>query len=124
LRAPKLLPSGVSSQLTNRCVPYGPNTAYEVALHTSCAYRPYVDFGLPRRSLSTRSRARSRPNSSSHDLLPLYPLAGAATDDPTIRRMIARPYPYLIFYEITDNEIVIHAVRHGAREPPDEMRSE
>ncbi|WOH63158.1 type II toxin-antitoxin system RelE/ParE family toxin [Bradyrhizobium sp. BWA-3-5] len=58
------------------------------------------------------------------DLLPLYPLAGAATDDPTIRRMIARPYPCLIFYEITDNEIVIHAARHGAREPPEEMRSE
>ncbi|RYG75413.1 MAG: type II toxin-antitoxin system RelE/ParE family toxin, partial [Alphaproteobacteria bacterium] len=27
------------------------------------------------------------------------------------------PYPYLIFYEITEAEIVIHAVRHGSRDP-------
>lgn len=58
------------------------------------------------------------------DLLPLYPLAGAVTDDPTIRRITTRPYPYLIFYEIAGAEIVIHAVRHGAREPSDEIRSE
>ena len=57
-------------------------------------------------------------------MLQFYPLAGAATDDPIIRRIVARPYPYLVFYEITDEEIVIHAVRHGAREPSDEIRSE
>jgi len=34
------------------------------------------------------------------------------------------PYPYLIFYEATDAEIIIHAVRHGAREPSDKVRSE
>jgi plasmid stabilization system protein ParE len=27
------------------------------------------------------------------------------------------PYPYLIFYEPTETEIVIHAVRHAARAP-------
>jgi len=53
------------------------------------------------------------------DLLLRYPLAGAATDDPTIRRMTTTPYPYLIFYEATDDEIIIHAVRHGARDPSD-----
>jgi toxin ParE1/3/4 len=51
------------------------------------------------------------------DLLLQYPLAGVATDDPTIRRMTTTPYPYLIFYEATDDEIIIHAVRHGARDP-------
>jgi plasmid stabilization system protein ParE len=35
------------------------------------------------------------------DLLLRYPLAGAVTDDPTIRRMTTTPYPYLIFYEAT-----------------------
>nr|WP_281517441.1 type II toxin-antitoxin system RelE/ParE family toxin [Ferranicluibacter rubi] len=45
------------------------------------------------------------------------PFAGARTQDPTIRRLIALPYPYLIFYEITEAEIVIHAVRHGSRDP-------
>jgi toxin ParE1/3/4 len=58
------------------------------------------------------------------DLLLRYPLAGAATDDPTIRRMTTTPYPYLIFYEATDAEIIIHAVRHGARDPSDDTRSE
>jgi toxin ParE1/3/4 len=58
------------------------------------------------------------------DLLLRYPLAGAVTDDPTIRRMTTMPYPYLIFYEATDAEIIIHAVRHGARDPSDNARSE
>jgi toxin ParE1/3/4 len=39
------------------------------------------------------------------------------TDDPTIRRLTTLPYPYLVFYEVTDTEIMIHAVRHGARDP-------
>jgi toxin ParE1/3/4 len=51
------------------------------------------------------------------DLLLRYPLAGAVTDDPSVRRITTKPYPYLIFYEATDAEIVIHAVRHGARNP-------
>jgi plasmid stabilization system protein ParE len=59
------------------------------------------------------------------DLLLRYPRSGAATDDPAIRRIITRPYPYLIFYEMTDAEIIIiHAVRHAARDPSDNVRSE
>jgi plasmid stabilization system protein ParE len=58
------------------------------------------------------------------DLLLRHPQAGAMTDDPTIRRITTTPYPYLIFYEATDAEIIIHAVRHGARDPSDEVRSE
>jgi plasmid stabilization system protein ParE len=49
--------------------------------------------------------------------LPDNPLIGKRTEDPTIRRLTAMPYPYLIFYEVTDAEIIIHAVRHGARDP-------
>jgi len=45
------------------------------------------------------------------------PHMGRRTEDLTIRRLNARPYPYLIFYEIGDDEIVILAVRHGARDP-------
>lgn len=50
-------------------------------------------------------------------LLPLHPHIGARTDIPAIRRMTTRPYPYLVFYEATETEIIIHAVRHGARDP-------
>ena len=51
------------------------------------------------------------------DLLLLYPGLGTRTDDPTIRRMTALPYRYAIFYEATEAEIIIHAVRHSARDP-------
>jgi plasmid stabilization system protein ParE len=51
------------------------------------------------------------------DLLLLHPLIGRRTSDPSIRRMTTTPYPYLIFYEITDSEIIIHAVRHATRHP-------
>ncbi len=51
------------------------------------------------------------------DLLLLYPGIGMRTDDPTIRRMTASPYPRLIFYEATATEIIIQAVRHAARDP-------
>jgi toxin ParE1/3/4 len=33
------------------------------------------------------------------NLLLRYPWAGAPTDDPTIRRVVTTPYPYLVFYE-------------------------
>ncbi len=51
------------------------------------------------------------------DLRREYPLIGTKTDDPTIRRMPTSPYPYWIFYEPTDEEVIILAVRHGSREP-------
>jgi plasmid stabilization system protein ParE len=51
------------------------------------------------------------------DLLSLHPRIGARTDDPTIRRLPTLPYPYLVFYEATEAEIIIHAVRHAARDP-------
>ena len=51
------------------------------------------------------------------DLLSLHPGIGTRTNDRTIRRMTALPYPYLIFYEATETEIIIHAVRHDARDP-------
>ena len=51
------------------------------------------------------------------DLLLIQPLIGTRTNDPGIRRLVTLPYPYLVFYEVTETEIIIHAVRHGAREP-------
>jgi toxin ParE1/3/4 len=51
------------------------------------------------------------------DLLLLHPHIGTRTDDPAIRRLTTPPYPYLVFYEPTEAEIIIHAVRHAARDP-------
>jgi plasmid stabilization system protein ParE len=71
---------------------------------------------IAERSPSGVQRVRTRIRSIL-DLLVNHPHAGAPTEDPTIRRMPTAPYPFLIFYEATDDEIVIHAVRHGARDP-------
>ena len=56
-------------------------------------------------------------------LLQQYPNAGRLTTKGRLRRVVAYPYPYLVYYLATDDEIVIHGVRHGARKPssmPDE----
>jgi toxin ParE1/3/4 len=67
------------------------------------------------RSPQGASRIHSRIQAITNLLLQ-YVWAGAPTEDPSIRRMTTMPSPGLIFYEATHNEIIIHAVRHGARE--------
>ncbi len=52
---------------------------------------------------------------STVDILRIYPLIGARTDDPTIRRLTTTPYPYLVFYEVSGDEVIIHSVRHAVR---------
>lgn len=51
------------------------------------------------------------------ELLLLHPRIGRPTNDPPIRRMTTSPYPYLVFYEVTQTEIIVHAVRHASRDP-------
>lgn len=51
------------------------------------------------------------------DLLAWHPYIGSRTDHGGIRRIRTSPYPYLIFYEPTETEVIIHAVRHAARNP-------
>jgi plasmid stabilization system protein ParE len=51
------------------------------------------------------------------DLLLQHPHIGRRTSDPAIRWMTTTPYPYLVFYEITQTEIIIHAARPAARDP-------
>ena len=51
------------------------------------------------------------------NLLRQRPYIGRRIGVQEIRRLPIRPYPYLIFYEPKDDEIIIHRVRHGARNP-------
>jgi toxin ParE1/3/4 len=51
------------------------------------------------------------------DLLLLHPYIGTRTSDPLIRRMITPPYPSVVFYEVATDAVVIHAIRHAARNP-------
>lgn len=57
-------------------------------------------------------------------LLLQYPSAGQRTTKGRLRRIVASPYPYLIFYLATENEIVIHGVRHGRRNPSSSRRDD
>jgi plasmid stabilization system protein ParE len=41
-----------------------------------------------------------------------FPQLGAPTDTLSIRRVLALPYPYVIFYEPLADEIVVHRIRH------------
>jgi toxin ParE1/3/4 len=50
-------------------------------------------------------------------LLLHHPYAGQLTSKGRLRRLAAYPYPYLIFYRATKDEVVIHGVRHTARNP-------
>jgi toxin ParE1/3/4 len=51
------------------------------------------------------------------DLLLRHPHAGQLTSKGRLRRMVVSPYPYVVFYHATEDEIVIHGVRHSARNP-------
>jgi len=48
-------------------------------------------------------------------LLAEHPSAGQTTDQGDVRRVVANPYPYVIFYRISAAEVVIHSVRDAAR---------
>ena len=50
-------------------------------------------------------------------LLADHPEAGRVTNKGNYRRIVASPYPYVIFYRSDAAGIVIHGVRHAARRP-------
>ena len=45
------------------------------------------------------------------------PHIGQQTDVAGIRRMLVSPYPYLIFYRVTEDAVIVQRVRHAARNP-------
>ena len=48
-------------------------------------------------------------------LLVQFPLSGSLTRLSWLRKIVVTPYPYLIFYEIKGDEIIVHAVRYSSR---------
>ncbi len=51
------------------------------------------------------------------DLIASHPQSSQLTSTRRLRRVVVHPYPYLIFYAATNDEVVIHGVRHAARRP-------
>jgi plasmid stabilization system protein ParE len=51
-------------------------------------------------------------------LLAEYPGIGRQTDVPDVRVLPVARYPYLVYYTLVGNELVVVHVRHGARAAP------
>jgi toxin ParE1/3/4 len=73
----------------------------------------YIEERSPPGARRVQARIQAITN-----LLLEHPKAGQITSNSRLRRMVASPYPYLIFYEVTEDEIVVHGLRHAARQPP------
>jgi len=72
---------------------------------------------LAERSFSGAVAVRERVERSIGGLA-LVPEMAQLTDEPGVRRLPVRSYPYVIFYAIEGEEVVILHVRHGARQSP------
>ena len=72
----------------------------------------YIAEGSPQGAARVQKRIQDAIS-----LLLVYPEIGLRTDDPDIRRLTTMPYPFLVVYELGSEEIIIHAIRHGARDP-------
>ena len=53
------------------------------------------------------------------DMLTDFPFLGKSTQEPRVRSLVLSKYPYLVFYSVVRDEVVILHIRHGAREPID-----
>jgi toxin ParE1/3/4 len=49
-----------------------------------------------------------------------FPDMGHPEYKPGVRMITVRRYPYLIFYTVANDEVLILSVRHGARRPIDQ----
>src|SRR5437764_14314322 len=104
-------PLGANLRRMRKSERRGANTASEAPLHSpgtcrSSEHPRYVAAQSPHGARRVHARIKTII-----DLLLLHPYLGRRTSEPTIRRLAATPYPYLIFYEISETEITIHALR-------------
>jgi plasmid stabilization system protein ParE len=53
------------------------------------------------------------------DNLTDFPFLGKATDEPRVRILVMTKYPYLVFYSVVKDKVVILHIRHAARQPID-----
>ena len=72
----------------------------------------YIDVRSPQGAAHVKARIQAIA-----DLIALHPHAGRLTSRHGLRRIVVQHYPYLIFYTVSENEIVIHGARHAARRP-------
>jgi len=89
--------------------------------------RAVEDLTHIRRYLIERSTAgadRVRAHiAATLDYLVRFPRLGRSTDQPGVRVLPLRRYPYLVFYTLIDDDVVVLHIRHASRRPidPDEL---
>jgi plasmid stabilization system protein ParE len=72
----------------------------------------YIEARSPQGAENVKRRLKA-----AIDLLANHPKSGPATNKGDLRRLVANPYPYVIFYRTDATGIVIHGVRHTGRRP-------
>lgn len=74
----------------------------------------YINEKSPQGSLRVQGCVQAAVNA-----LRQFPHTGQVVgmQPPPVRRVLATPYPYAVFYEIAADEIIIVGVRHTARDP-------
>ncbi len=82
------------------------------ALRQLDAILDYIDA----HDLQGANRVKARINAMTM-LLSTHPLTGETTRRPGQRRMLVSPFPYVIFYRVTDDEVIVQRVRHTSRRP-------
>jgi plasmid stabilization system protein ParE len=82
------------------------------AFHQMNTILDYIGNHSPRGAHSVKQRLQVVI-----DLVAAHPHSGPLIGKRDLRRVVVTPYPYLIFYRVTPDEIVIHGVRHAARRP-------
>ncbi len=50
-------------------------------------------------------------------LIAQHPYMGQKTDLDGVRRLTATPYPYIVFYRVRNDSVIIQRVRHTSRDP-------
>lgn len=74
----------------------------------------YIRGRNPRAAEAVEKRIRA-----SIGQLAIFPFSGRPTDDPSVRMFPIVRYPYLVFYEVFEGEVIVHHIRHGRRRPVD-----
>jgi toxin ParE1/3/4 len=72
----------------------------------------YIEAHSPQGAENVKRRLKA-----AIDLLADHPKSGRVANKGNLRRFVANPYPYVIFYRTDVTGIVIHGVRHAARRP-------
>jgi toxin ParE1/3/4 len=70
----------------------------------------YLRERNPRAALRVRSAILA-----SLQIITRYPSAGRGQTTERVRKLVVRKYPYLIYYTLRDNEIIVLSIKHAAQ---------